>query len=53
MEPKLGYDKPHSGVPNGRKRGNSSAKRYNLTYDEEQHPFGSPEKAKGLINQCV
>lgn len=49
MNAALGHDKPHVGVHQGGKRSAGSAKRYNLTYDGDQHPYRSPVKGAGDI----
>lgn len=45
----LGHDKPHIGVQTGGKRSAGGNEKYNLTYDGEQHPFGSSNKGEGVI----
>lgn len=49
MRVDLGHDKPHIGVQTGCKRSTGGNKKYNLTYDGEQHPYRSPNKGKGVI----
>lgn len=49
MDVSQGHDKPHIGVQEGGKRGEGGAKRYNLTYDGQQHPYRSPVKGQGNI----
>ena len=52
MNVELGHDKPHIGVNTGGKRSAGGGKRYNLTYEGEQHPYRSPNKGEGVI-KCL